>query len=135
MTTQIDGTTGIQTSKVLGSDTPPTQGDELTRKDYVDGVAIGVGQTWQDMTASRAVATTYTNSTGRPIYVHIDCTNSIGGNGTLLNINGVVSLRSSRAVSADGAVSVAGIIPAGNTYSITAATGGTIALTLWAELR
>lgn len=31
--------------------------------------AIGVGQTWQDVTASRAKSTTYTNSTGRPIIV------------------------------------------------------------------
>lgn len=30
---------------------------------------IGVGQTWQDMTASRTAGVTYTNSTGKPIHV------------------------------------------------------------------
>jgi len=40
MPTIIDGNTGIQTSKVLGSDTPPTAANELTRKDYVDGFNV-----------------------------------------------------------------------------------------------
>ena len=30
---------------------------------------IGVGQTWQDVTASRALGVTYTNTTGKPIHV------------------------------------------------------------------
>ena len=34
----------------------------------------GQGQTWQDVTASRAGGTTYTNSTSRPITVIITCT-------------------------------------------------------------
>ena len=33
--------------------------------------AFGVGQTWQDVTASRALGTTYTNSTGKPIQVSV----------------------------------------------------------------
>ena len=32
---------------------------------------IGVNQTWQDVTASRAASVTYTNSTGKPIMVNI----------------------------------------------------------------
>ena len=32
---------------------------------------IGVGQTWQDVTASRVAGITYTNSTGKPISVSI----------------------------------------------------------------
>lgn len=32
---------------------------------------LGIGQTWTDVTASRASATTYTNSTGKPIFVII----------------------------------------------------------------
>lgn len=32
---------------------------------------LGYGQTWQDMTASRVLWTTYTNSTWKPISVHI----------------------------------------------------------------
>ena len=32
---------------------------------------IGVGQTWQDVTASRTRNVTYTNTTGKPIQVNI----------------------------------------------------------------
>ena len=35
------------------------------------GAGIGVGQTWQDMSATRTVGTTYTNSTGKPIQAMI----------------------------------------------------------------
>jgi len=33
--------------------------------------AFGLGQTWQDVGSSRAIGTTYTNSTGRPIAVSV----------------------------------------------------------------
>jgi len=32
---------------------------------------IGVGQTWQDVGASRSVNTVYQNTTGRPIFMHV----------------------------------------------------------------
>ena len=38
--------------------------------------AFGVGQTWQNMTASRVVGTTYTNTSGRPIMVSVQGTPS-----------------------------------------------------------
>ena len=46
------------------------QGRVLGLRDF------GIGQTWQDVTASRAKATTYTNSTGKPILINI----LVGGN-------------------------------------------------------
>ena len=33
---------------------------------------LGVGQTWQDMTASRSLGVTYTNTTGKPITISIN---------------------------------------------------------------
>ena len=36
--------------------------------------AFGVGQTWQNVTASRVVGTTYTNTSGRPIMVSVQGT-------------------------------------------------------------
>lgn len=36
---------------------------------------IGDGQSWQDVTVSRAVNTTYTNTTGRAIFVSISVVN------------------------------------------------------------
>lgn len=47
---------------------PPSQ---QSAKAYVDGSAIGVGQTWQDFIGSRAHSTSYQNTTGRPIQVAI----------------------------------------------------------------
>jgi len=49
----------------------PTTNNQVANKAYVDSKAIGEGQTWQDVTSSRAVATTYTNTTGRTIHVLI----------------------------------------------------------------
>jgi len=83
MPTIIDGNTGIQTSKVLGSDTPPTAANELTRKDYVDSKTPV--RTWK--TPVRAVNTTYTNNTGYEIFVAI-IPNSTGTT-TNFNIDGV----------------------------------------------
>lgn len=34
---------------------------------YSDNNSIGVNQTWQDVTASRTIGVTYTNTTGKPI--------------------------------------------------------------------
>lgn len=41
--------------------------------------SIGWGQTWQDVTGSRAVATSYQNTTSRPIMVSIEASTSVEG--------------------------------------------------------
>ena len=46
--------------------------------EVVGDYAIGVGQTWQDMTSSRAVNVTYQNTTGRPIFIGLSATVSNG---------------------------------------------------------
>lgn len=43
----------------------------VTNKEYVDGVTLGVGQTWQEILMSRASGVTYTNTTGKPIALNI----------------------------------------------------------------
>jgi hypothetical protein len=51
---------------------------------------LGIGQTWQNLTASRASGTTYTNSTGKPIFVSINLnTNAAGLAYAYVNLNGV----------------------------------------------
>ena len=42
--------------------------------------ALGWGQSWQDVTASRAVATSYQNTTGKPIMVAIEPNSATPGN-------------------------------------------------------
>lgn len=84
---------------------------------------IGVGQTWQDVIASRVLGTTYTNSTGKPIMVSY--TSYSGG---LIFINSVEIAKSST-----GAVSTSYtfIVPNGATYKISDGAMGTH----WKELR
>ena len=50
------------------------------------GNALGYGQSWQNVTSSRSTNVTYTNSTGRTIFVSADLTFS---NATYFYVNGV----------------------------------------------
>jgi hypothetical protein len=81
--------------------------------------SLGYGQTFQDVSASRAVGTTYYNTTGKPIFVNYvstafaTCTLMIGG----------VSIGSQTAP-------ISFVVPAGQSYSITSTT-----LQKWSEIR
>lgn len=92
---------------------------------------VGVNQTWQQL--SRAIGTTYTNSTGKPIVVAITYTNSAGNTVQGLVINGTTVY----AGSVNNAGSAGGfslVVPNGATY-VTASNVGTMTLVTWAELR
>ena len=86
--------------------------------------SIGSGQTWQNVAASRAAGTTYTNSTGRSIQVGI---RSQGGS-AILTVGGVIAARSG----INNASNFIGAIVPNNTTYILAA-GAPI--NEWAELR
>jgi hypothetical protein len=90
--------------------------------------SIGYGQTWQTLTGSRALATTYYNTTGKPIQVTV-LTNVVSG-GTSLLVNGAtVSF-----MNASGSVTmVSAIVPPGASYSATVTATNT--LNQWYELR
>lgn len=100
--------------------------------------ALGVGQTWQDMTASRSSGVTYTNTTGRPITVSLGVNCSASGvaytyvyiNGLNMNYVGQGSGASPNTLYSSIATF---IVPAGNTYSI--ATTGNLTVAKWMELR
>ncbi len=109
----------------------PTAGDSSTKvatTAFCTSQDLGVGQTWQDLTASRVAGTTYTNSTGKPIMVSA-YTSWSSSNTIYLVVNGV-------AIQYDGVdqgfsyPKVLGIIPNGATYSITGWWAGK-----WFELR
>ena len=95
---------------------------------------IGVGQTWQDVLASRATNTTYTNSTGKPIQVAIRVnTNSVYT--FTLSVSGVV-VGIFRNDNGGTVISqLTAIVPDGNTYILNASGSGTGTLGNWAELR
>jgi len=94
---------------------------------------LGVGQTWQNLTASRAFGVTYTNSTGKPIFV----TAANAGNGSLgitPTVNGVqLSTQLSGAAGFTQYPCCWFVVPAGQTYRVDFATVN--GLFMWAELR
>ena len=103
----------------------------------VGGIS-SASQTWQDVTASRLLANTYTNSTGYPIMVSITCANagSSGVTGFSLVVAGV-TIASNFIIQQTGAgnyyTNLSAIVPNGATYN---ATGGiSITLSKWTELR
>lgn len=99
---------------------------------------IGKGQTWQDVLASRAVATDYTNNTGKPIFVSVGIEAAGADNAPTraqLLVDGVTVMDFGMSVSGTnreyGAASA--VVPAGSVYRLNWIVVGT--LYTWAELR
>lgn len=92
---------------------------------------LGYGQTWQDVSSSRASGITYTNNTGKPIQISIVMRDSGTVSPVSLNISGVLvfnipDFNVSQYISLDK------IIPAGAAYTLNA---GNNLIVTWAELR
>jgi len=96
---------------------------------------IGVGQTWTDVTASRALGVTYTNTTGKPIQIIISMEGAPNQGAGELYINGNFVLRNgvTAVASAGMHVHLSAIIPNGDTYRVEKYIGGYIVK--WNELR
>jgi len=78
--------------------------------------SLGYGQTWQVVTGSRALDTTYYNTTGRPITVHANAYSATTPSSTIITVNGVAVSGSS---STSGYSSrVLAIVPPGGSYVI-----------------
>ena len=58
-------------------------------KDSIDSSSFGVGQTYSDVTASRAKNVTYANTTGRAILVTVCATCTDGDGGLTVTVGGV----------------------------------------------
>jgi hypothetical protein len=58
--------------------------------DWVIFGSFGIGQINQDVTASRAFGTTYTNTTGKPRYVNVFGQSTSGSDSIKMTINGVI---------------------------------------------
>lgn len=92
-------------------------------------VPLGVEQTWQNMTGSRAQNTTYTNTTGRPIMVSIST--GTASTSSLL-VDGLVASSVFVTGASGGNLSVgAVIVPNGSTYRFNSPN----AAGAWLELR
>ena len=82
--------------------------------------SIGVNQTWQDVSASRILGTTYTNSTGNPILISCFNISSAIASYADLTINGKVIAQNGIITGAGYYYFVCGICPNGGTYSLSA---------------
>ena len=81
--------------------------------------SLGYGQTWQNVSASRAANTTYYNTTGKPIFVSILSGSNVAQNVT---VNGITSSL--------WTIGCTFIVPNNGTYST-----NTISGAVWSELR
>lgn len=90
---------------------------------------IGVGQSYQNLTGSRVIGTTYTNSSGKAIGVYIVGTSASPYNLTL-TVNGTAV---PQAGYGSGGVNTGGnwIVPQGATYTLS----GITSLASWHEFR
>ena len=111
--------------------TLPESAGTMATQEYVGLQALGVGQTWQSVTGSRALGTTYTNSTGRPILVNIVASRSNAAGTLGITVAGVSTGDLDIAQAVEGFVSA--IVPSGATYLISGSTLTTI--NAWVELR
>lgn len=131
--------------RVIGyvESTQATAGTWATAPSTIQGVggqafaamsSLGYGQTWQNMTGSRAIGTTYYNTTGKPITVSGYAINSTAGVLTL-SINGTVTWAFAAASGAPQ-MPFYGVIPVGGSYVLTQ-NSGTLTLSggVWNELR
>ena len=91
---------------------------KYARQDHVHAEGgIGVGQTWQDVTASRAINTTYTNSTGKSITLVVTILTFTGSTAFNFIVGGVTIPVFSATAMGDGFAGGTIIVPPGATYS------------------
>lgn len=97
--------------------------------------SLGYGQTYQDVTGSRVLGTTYTNTTGKPIFVFVSLLASASGGYANVAVNGVVVSSTSGASGSSNFSSPGTIlVPPSSTYSVTSIFGP-VTLNKWMELR
>ena len=124
--------------------TQATAGTWATAPSSVQGIggqalaamsSVGYGQSWQDVAASRALNTNYTNTTGRPIVVSIGLGNGTAtANTAQITVGGVVHSGSSFHSSGAITTYVTAIVPPGAIYQVSG-TVGTPSIYKWLELR
>jgi hypothetical protein len=89
--------------------------------------SLGYGQTWQNVTGSRAFGTTYYNTTGKPLMVNITTTTT--GSVNTATVNGVTAAQTYPSTNSWG--TLAFVVPPGASYIVSSGSS----LQLWSELR
>lgn len=127
-----DGSLIIKTGATAGAQVNAVSFAADGTPTFLKDSSIGYGQTWQNVTGSRAMGSTYTNSTGKPINVHVVCSNASGGTGYMSLVTGGITFNSASAVTG-GYAALALIILPGATYQVPTIAGWS--LVQWVELR
>ena len=113
------------TSTVFGQ----VSGQRLAQAFNASEQQIGVGQTWQDLTGSRSAATSYQNTTGKPITVAVGNTGA-GSFGDLDVSTDNVNWITVGNLHPNTGMSAMAVVPHNHYYRLTNWNG-----TFWAELR
>lgn len=124
------GNAGATTQDILTVD---ANGKVSAPQGYKD--VFGSGQSWQTMTGSRAINTSYTNSSGKPISVIVSFTsNAAGGFGGSVVVADVTLPALTYHAANQGYVNtLTFIVPIGATYKVNPLNNATYAS--WMELR
>ena len=146
--TVADGGTGQSTlaanAVLIGNDTsgitsvsPSTSGNVLTSDGTAwisaENASVGIGQTWQDVAGSRAINSTYTNTTGKPIQVSVIVSANPNQTSATLVVNGLNVARIQNQFGDRALVgSLSAIVPDGVSYSVSASSSSIVS---WSELR
>ena len=133
-TTQLPAaTTSVQGAVVLNNtltSTSTTQALTAAQGKVLGDRDFGIGQTVQDVTASRALGTTYTNSTGKPILISVTFVGLNNSGTTTLIVGGVAAARVSNHSQYSQTKNICYVIPPSRTYSVVGSP-----IILWTELR
>ena len=128
----VDGMTGTLGSGItLGSGVTGTLGNGVTLPSAATQ-GLGVGQYWTNVTGIRSKNTTYTNSTGLPIFISIIAMTGTGGD-IKMRIGGSTPPASVYTNSSNGRNEISAIVPDGQTYHLI--TAGAATPHAWMELR
>jgi hypothetical protein len=123
--TNVSSLTYLLATKVYADNAATTAASSL---------AIGVGQTWQDVSSSRTTGQDYVNSSGKPILVQVSDKNVVN-HGLEMFCDGV-TVGYFNFTSGDTNSSITTIIPNGSTYRVNKlGSVGTQQHIQWSELR
>lgn len=93
---------------------------------------LGYGQTWQNLTAQRALNVTYYNTTGKPKYINLLTINNGASGGARLEVNGVTLYGVDPTTSTAGFyMAIEAVIPVNGSYK---ASNLAQSLVAWNEL-
>jgi len=131
--TEVDAkTTVASTAQAQDGISNTTLMTPLRTEEWGNANVLGMGQTWQDVTGSRSLNTTYTNTTGKPIYVAVSLVTTTGADTLSVIVGGVTIFTGDLGGDPNESGVFSFIVPSSATYRLTS-TGNTLAN--WAELR